>query len=117
MNDVQVARALGVFSVGLGLAELAAPGWLGRKTGVQIGPNLGRLVGAREIASGVGVLAAPNPGPALWSRVFGDVVDLSLLAREWRHSPKPKRVLLALGAMGVVTMLDFVFARRLQRSA
>ena len=38
-----------------------------------------RLVGAREIASGFGILAQNKPTPWLWSRVGGDAMDLALL--------------------------------------
>ena len=38
-----------------------------------------RLVGAREIASGFGILAQTKPTPWLWSRVGGDAMDLALL--------------------------------------
>ena len=62
MTGKQVVRAQGWFSVGLGLAELAAPQQIRRVIGVkgrrgQRGTfGLIRLMGLREIAAGLGVL-------------------------------------------------------------
>ena len=38
-----------------------------------------RLLGAREIASGFGILTQTKPAPWLWTRVGGDAMDLALL--------------------------------------
>src|SRR4051794_19661177 len=70
---------LGLFSVGLGLAELLAPAGVAAFIGI---PNssrsrgLLRALGVRELLSGVGLLAQPNSAGWLWSRVGGDAMDL-----------------------------------------
>jgi hypothetical protein len=116
MNDVQAARGLGLFSIGLGLAELTAPRWLGRQMGTGPRHALLRALGAREIASGIGVLAQRQPATALWSRVAGDVMDLSLLgcalvmARQGRG-----RIAAAIAMVVGVSWLDLRYARRWQR--
>jgi uncharacterized membrane protein len=49
--------------------------------------NVMRVVGAREIASGVAILAQAKPTPGLWLRVGGDIMDLALL-RSAMESPQ-----------------------------
>ncbi|MEJ7749164.1 MAG: SRPBCC family protein [Candidatus Limnocylindrales bacterium] len=83
-NERSLARGLGLYGVGLGLAQLAAPGWVATLIGVdQKGqqPDLMRLVGARELVSGLGLLTSRTPKPWLWLRVAGDLMDLALLGR------------------------------------
>ena len=50
----RAARALGWFSIGLGMAELVAPGRLARMLGLDGKDGLIRSFGARELASGGG---------------------------------------------------------------
>jgi uncharacterized membrane protein len=77
-----LANALGWFSLGLGLAEIVAPRagaqWIGIR---DDGDNtaLMRMVGLREIATGVGILAQPRPAGWLRLRGLGDAMDLALL--------------------------------------
>jgi uncharacterized membrane protein len=76
-------NGLGWFSLGLGIADLAAPSRMARLIGVQdsAGNRAAlRFVGLREIASGVGILGSRDPTLAVWSRVAGDAIDLSCLA-------------------------------------
>ncbi|MGN6642365.1 MAG: hypothetical protein ACTHKU_05125, partial [Verrucomicrobiota bacterium] len=51
-REESLARGLGWFSIGLGLAGLLAPRRLGRTAGVGEHPGLIRLIGLRELASG-----------------------------------------------------------------
>jgi hypothetical protein len=74
-----LVRGIGLFSLGLGVAELVAPGKIAKTFGLEGKEALLRAYGAREIASGIGTLSM-NPQPALWSRVAGDVVDMATLA-------------------------------------
>jgi len=82
-----------------------------------------RGLGAREIVSGIGILARPRPAPWLWSRVFGDMVGLSLLGLAL-NSPRTDRARLAgaTAAIAGVTALDiyasveFTRARRARRA-
>src|SRR5688572_20175312 len=80
----RLARALGWFSVGLGVASLVAPHRLAQLIGLgQQGANVAllRAIGARELASGVGILTQENPSNWLWARVGGDALDLAFLTR------------------------------------
>src|SRR5215212_7379367 len=75
-----VARGLGWFSIGLGLAEVLAPASMARMTGMQGYEAALRLFGLREMASGIGILAGPGPAAGwLWARVAGDALDLGLI--------------------------------------
>jgi hypothetical protein len=77
-----LTRFLGWFSIGLGTAQLAAPRLLCHVVGADpngISPRLMRMLGARELAQGTGILARPRPTAWVWSRVAGDALDLGLL--------------------------------------
>ncbi len=108
-NAEGLARALGWFSIGLGVAEVVAPRRLSRVIGCPPSrPALVRGLGLREIASGLGILAARRrPTPWVWTRVAGDAIDLALLGVAFGSSRTEKRrVALAAAAVAGVTALD-----------
>ncbi len=109
-----LARGLGWFSIGLGLVEVLAPGRLTRALGMRGHEGLVQAYGMREIAAGIGILAADDPAPWVWGRVGGDALDLATLAT-WLAGSNPRRgnVGLALGAVVGVTVLDVVCAHML----
>lgn len=77
-----LARFLGWFSIGLGTAQLAAPKAMCKLVGASgegLSKQVMRLMGARELTQGVGILTRPRPTAWVWSRVAGDALDLSLL--------------------------------------
>jgi len=116
MATMNLGRALGYVSVGLGLAETLAPGFLQRKLGVRGHSTLMRTLGARELASGAAILArrrgTPGREAGLWSRVGGDAMDLALLAAAARKTRKPSGVAMAVAAVGGIALLDYLAARR-----
>jgi hypothetical protein len=71
-----LARPLGWFSIGLGLAELLAPRRIAEAHGAPDAGTLVRGFGVREIAAGIGILAAPERSAGLWARAAGDVLDI-----------------------------------------
>ena len=110
-----VARGLGWFSIGLGLAEAAMPASMARLTGMQGYETVLRLFGLREIATGIGILAGPGPASGwLWARVAGDALDLALLgvAAGSNNGHGGKRAL-AAGAVAGVMLADILCAQRL----
>jgi uncharacterized membrane protein len=116
----RLARGLGWFSVGLGLAELTAPGTVARLIGVKGRNTRGQLraIGLREIASGVGILSRPHPAGWLWARVGGDIMDLTLLGKAHRSSGVNRnRVAAATLAVAGVTLLDFLAGERLSEES
>lgn len=127
MNGRKLARGLGWFSIGLGLAEVIAPRQLGRLIGMKNGDRLLRAFGLREIATGVGLLAG-NQAPGslakwMWARVGGDALDLAALGAalkandSWFDGQRRARTLAAIGAVAPVVVADLVCARRLSYQA
>ena len=57
-----VARGLGWFSIGLGVAELLVPRMIARATGLRGHETLIRCYGVREIATGIGILTRARSG-------------------------------------------------------
>jgi hypothetical protein len=128
MKAIPLSRNLGWFSIGLGLVELLAPRSLARRIGVhEQNENLIRLLGARELAAGAGLLARPKPTMSMWSRVVGDLMDLALLGTALaRHDSQPaalrhfggdqrRRTLGALTAVAAVTVVDLAVSLALSR--
>jgi hypothetical protein len=72
-------QGLGWLSVGLGLTELTFAEGICRALGVRGRAGLVRLLGARELLTGVGLLSRKNWRPWIWGRVAGDAIDLALL--------------------------------------
>jgi len=112
-----LARALGWFSLGLGFAQLAAPRRVANLIGLpgdEDDQKVMRLVGAREIASGFGILAQSKPTPWLWSRVGGDAMDLALL-KSAMDSPRSDRDRVATATMAVlgITAADLLCSSRM----
>ena len=116
--DRGVARALGWFSVALGVAQLAAPRHVSRMIGVRGRPMLVRALGMRELASGVAILAQRRPTGGLWSRVGGDLMDLALLGTSFKSTgSNPRRAAAATAAVAGVTVVDVLCSQRLTREA
>lgn len=112
----RLASALGWFSIGLGLAEIFAPRALGRVIGVGDHPGLMRALGAREIASGLGLLSQRGTSAWAWARVGGDAMDLALLAAAARKSDAdPRRIAVTTTAVVGVSALDVYASRELSR--
>jgi uncharacterized membrane protein len=115
-----IATGLGVFSIGLGAAQMVAPAAVERLIGLR-GGGAGRLVmravGAREIASGVGILRSPRPAGWLRARVAGDVMDMALLGTALAAGARRTRVAAAMGAVAGVTVPDILESRRLENGA
>ena len=111
----EITTALGWFSVGLGAAELLAPGALSRLIGLgSEKPRLLRAFGIREITSGIGILSNPRPGGWVWSRVAGDIVDLSLLGLALVGNRRDRgKTAIATALVAGVTALDVIKARQL----
>jgi uncharacterized membrane protein len=115
-------RVLGWFSIGLGLAQLAAPGRVAALSGVSRGRNnhnhamLLRAIGAREMAAGSGIVAQPRSQRWLFVRLAGDAMDLALLTAAMRSDrANRRRVALACACVGGITLTDALAARNVSR--
>lgn len=112
-----LANFLGLFSLGLGLAQVVMPGAMSKVVGVRDDDHhrmLMRLLGLREISHGVAVLANQQPEKAMWSRVAGDALDLALLGGALANSDNDRgRTLFAAANVLAVTALDVMAAKTL----
>ncbi|MBP2311173.1 SRPBCC family protein [Azospirillum soli] len=116
-RDEQLSRALGWFSIGLGLAEIAAPDTVARLIGIPDDDGnrtMLRAFGLREVANGVGILAQPRESGWLWARVGGDLMDLAFLGNNARHrDAQPNRIAAAAAAVAGVAALDVLAGQRI----
>jgi hypothetical protein len=104
----RLARALGWFSIGLGVAELAAPGRIARALGLEDKKGLIRAYGARELASAIPTLSIDKP-VGLAARIGGDMLDLGTLATALhRDNPKRGNAAIATALVAGITLLDLV---------
>jgi uncharacterized membrane protein len=111
------AHTLGWLSIGLGVAALLAPRPVSRMTGLGGHDSLLRLVGARELASGVGLVTQQQKTPWLWSRVLGDVMDLALIAGALKPAnPGRYRALTTAAVVAGIAAADVAASLRSQRS-
>lgn len=106
-------RVLGAASIGLGVAQLVAPRRFSRTvgaTGRGERPMIVRLIGAREVVAGVGLLSR-RPVPFMWMRVAGDVMDLALLRRAaGSRDARPDRLSAATASVLGITAADLAGA-------
>lgn len=112
-----LVTALGVLSVGLGLAEVAAPATVARWIGMREDDSRSQAVlrgfGMRELASGFGLLRAEDPTGWLWSRFAGDVMDLAFLGTGFSGERARRGRLGAATAMvAAVAAVDYLASRR-----
>ncbi|KQT82119.1 hypothetical protein [Methylobacterium sp. Leaf466] len=111
-----LARGLGWFSIGLGLAQILAGGAIARALGMRGQEGLVRAYGVREVATGVGIVTAEDPTPWIWGRIAGDALDLATLAAAYEGNSRKDNLLIAAAAVAGVTALDAICADRLTRS-
>jgi uncharacterized protein YndB with AHSA1/START domain len=111
-----LARALGWVSIGVGLAIVAAPGTLMKAFGLGDRPNLGRLLGVRDLVIGAGLLLG-GQNTAAWCRARGiaDALDVALIVGgtatgAFRRDRAPIGVATGAG----FSALSFWLARRLE---
>jgi uncharacterized membrane protein len=119
ISPQKIAQSLGWFSIGLGLAEIAAPTAVANIVGVNGGSATKktlRFYGARELAAGIGILSQSKPSAWLWGRVAGDVLDLSSLfkAMTSKENERGKTAAVTAAVLGV-TAADVCCAMQLTR--
>jgi uncharacterized membrane protein len=115
VDGEQLARGLGWFSIGLGLAEFLAPRAIAKVSGVKGNTGLIQLLGLREIAHGVAIFAqGRRPAAAVWSRVAGDALDLACLGAAYASPDNDKaRLTFATANVLAVAALDVLCAQKL----
>lgn len=115
MNALKTARALGWVSLAIAATEFFGRKSVGpRLLGINEHPHLMRGLGLREAAAGATILSQHQVNPTLeaglWSRVAGDVVDLTLLAFAATQTRKPLAFLSNALTVTGITVLDICCA-------
>lgn len=116
----RLSRTLGVFSLGLGTAQLLSPARMCELIGVR--PTSGSrgvmaAVGVQELTVGTGILARRRPVGLLWTRVAGDVLHLAILgAALGSDDSDQRRIARAILAVAGVTVLDVIASVRRGRA-
>ncbi|MCP3401901.1 MULTISPECIES: hypothetical protein [unclassified Bradyrhizobium] len=103
----QLARALGWFSIGLGVMELFAPRRVTETLGMEGNETLVRAFGVREILAGIMTLSVEK-NAGLWARVGGDGLDAAaLISGLTPDNPRKGNIALALLMVGGIAVLDY----------
>lgn len=120
-NGEGLATGLGWFSLALGIAQIAAPGGVARMIGLR---NTGRsrammrVIGVREVASGVGLLSQSRTSDWALARAAGDVMDLTLLGSALgSEGGRRGRTAAATAAVLGVTALDLFAGKELREES
>ncbi|WP_244220354.1 MULTISPECIES: SRPBCC family protein [Micromonospora] len=114
-------RRLGWVSLGLGVAQLAAPDTVRRISGVDDSPTTRAvvpLVGARELVHAAGLLTSRRKSVWAWTRVVGDAMDLASLgvAIAHRSGRRRRRLVAVTGAVVGITVVDLLTAVQATRA-
>ncbi len=104
-------RALGLMSIALGVMAVAAPRRVSDTLGLETDDQAVSAFGAREIASGAGLLSPVRPGPWFWTRVGGDLMDLVALGRALGPANPRRHVAAGVTAVvAIITVIDTALA-------
>src|SRR3954447_22392605 len=114
----RITKFLGLFSLGLGVAQVAVPDRVNELIGVKDTPKtrtIQRLVGAQEITAGQGILSFSPPTPILWTRDAGDLLHLGLLAKAFDNRRNDQgKLRTTIAAVAGIGLIDAVIAARYQ---
>lgn len=110
----RMAEGLGWFSFALGTIELLAARPIARGLGIKGAENLIRAYGVREIATGIGILAARHRRPWIQARIAGDLLDIATLAVAATNRRRPGGVAIAMASVVGVTLFDILCAEALR---
>ncbi|HEV2149994.1 MAG TPA: hypothetical protein VGR37_21535, partial [Longimicrobiaceae bacterium] len=115
MNGQKLARGMGWFSIALGVAEIVGANQLSRAFGLgNRAAGVLRVLGVREIGTGVAVLGTPRRAPGIWARVGGDALDLAALGSAFRVRGANRGALgVAVGAVAGAMLLDVIAGMKL----
>ena len=103
----RISYPLAALSFGLGAVELLSGRKLARKLGLPRSAPVLKTYGARELASGALLLAAPRSSVGAWSRVAGDVMDLATLGTaRLQKRGRRERIVGALAFVGAALAAD-----------
>lgn len=107
MNEHKLARGVGLVSLGVGLALVAAR--TAKSFGMGERRELGRLLGVRDLILAAGLLRGENPASWLRARAISDATDAALLAGGAALGTFPRRRA-RLGCVVAASFSAFGFA-------
>jgi hypothetical protein len=122
-SNVAASRALGLASIGIGLAEIAAPRQVQQLLGIddKAGQRgVLRVLGVRELMHGVSLLAGRTPRmlrAGIWSRVAGDALDGALLSAAATKTRRPAMFAAVTAAVLAIAVADALSALRSSKRA
>ncbi len=113
--DDRLVKFMGLFGIGLGIAELVAGKKIARRVGLgDKNALLAQGYGVREIVSGVLCLTVPAVG--IWTRVAGDALDVVTLVPAFKPENNYRTgALTALAMVGSAVWLDVIATRQVMR--
>jgi uncharacterized membrane protein len=111
-SAARLGVALGWVGVGIGIAELLMPRAMAKTTGLP--PRSVRALGTLELLASAGTLLQHRQPAWRWSRIAGDLIDLSLLAWAGRRTSNVRLPLITALFAGM-TALDVLSAYDGQR--
>jgi hypothetical protein len=101
------AKGLGVFSIVLGAAELFWPRAFTDFLGLDGYEVLIQIYGAREIATGIGILLVTRRALWVWLRLGGDALDIATVLYALLLPGAPvTNIVIALLLLAGITLLD-----------
>ena len=110
----KLARAIGWFSIGLGLVQMVSPRTVTRHFGMTGSEGLMRVCGAREIGSGVLSLSIDKEA-GLLARLVGDAMDAAMLVSAHHpFNPRQHAVSRGLLVVGGIALLDVIALQRVR---
>ena len=119
-STVTGSRSLGWVSIGIGLAELAAPRQVQSLLGLEDRPShrgILRVLGIRELMQGVSILTEKDPtrqmATSVWSRVAGDWLDKAVLSAAASKTRHPARFAAVSASVVGIGLLDKYFSWQL----
>jgi hypothetical protein len=114
MNAQRLARTLGWGSLGIGLMAVVVPAPLTNALGMGDRPRLARLLAARDLVIGTGLLRSQNT--AAWCRARGiaDALDVALIfVGAASGAFRRDRASIGIASGAASSALSFWLARRL----
>jgi hypothetical protein len=112
-------KTLGLTSLAIGAAELAAPRQVQEMMGLEDRPEhrgILQVLGVRELMHGVGLLAGSpdryDEVCGVKARVAGDVLDTVLLAAAAKKTRDPAKFALVAAVVSAIGVLDWLHSSR-----
>lgn len=117
MNYKALSFGLGVFSIALGAVEIIANRRIAKALDQDddAARTTLKAFGAREIAAGANLIAAPAHSTNMWNRVAGDALDMAALGLAAKRAPRSAAVWGAVAFVAAAAAIDYLTARALDR--